>query len=96
MSNCPQQAPPKKIPHTVENTRKISETAVREEDEEVLDEENVDEFASYFVEGLTPKGEVSSFLQSFLIFFSYCYNFEICLQKRKKICTPNRSNCPYL
>eukprot|EP00008_Paramoeba_atlantica_P003730 CAMPEP_0201485846 /NCGR_PEP_ID=MMETSP0151_2-20130828/9942_1 /ASSEMBLY_ACC=CAM_ASM_000257 /TAXON_ID=200890 /ORGANISM="Paramoeba atlantica, Strain 621/1 / CCAP 1560/9" /LENGTH=349 /DNA_ID=CAMNT_0047870169 /DNA_START=51 /DNA_END=1100 /DNA_ORIENTATION=- len=49
------EAPAKKIPHTIENTRKIPETAICEEDEEEIDDEKADEFASYFVDGLQPK-----------------------------------------
>lgn len=29
---------------------------MRDEDEEIIEEEKIDEFASYFVQGLTPKG----------------------------------------
>ncbi len=53
----------------MENTRTIPDSAVCDEDEEVLDEERIDEFASYFVEGQTPKGDLF-FSNSFVRFFS--------------------------
>jgi len=49
------QAPPKQIPHTIENTRLADETMVRPDDEEVMGDEKDDEFASYFSNEKKPK-----------------------------------------
>ena len=43
-----EDAPPKQIPRTIENTREPDETTVREDDLEVKEDEDVDEFSSYF------------------------------------------------
>ena len=59
-----------KKPHTIENTRKIPETTVCDNDEEEVDEEANDEFSSYFVDGKTPKGIVLLLLLSFLLLYS--------------------------
>eukprot|EP00299_Pterocystis_sp_00344_P011427 c5330_g1_i1.p1 GENE.c5330_g1_i1~~c5330_g1_i1.p1 ORF type:complete len:297 (+),score=34.69 c5330_g1_i1:101-991(+) len=42
------EAPPKQIPKTLDNTREHDETVVQPDDEEVQAEESKDEFASYF------------------------------------------------
>jgi hypothetical protein len=49
------QAPPKKIPRTLENTREADETIVNPLDEEVLEDEAEDEFSNYFDGKVTPK-----------------------------------------
>eukprot|EP01138_Halocafeteria_seosinensis_P001964 gb/GECG01002012.1/.p1 GENE.gb/GECG01002012.1/~~gb/GECG01002012.1/.p1 ORF type:complete len:194 (+),score=27.76 gb/GECG01002012.1/:1-582(+) len=49
------QAPPKQIPRTIENTREIDDTFVSPEDEEVLQDEAEDEFAPYFQSLKDPK-----------------------------------------
>lgn len=48
-------APPKQIPRTIENTREVDDTMVQEDDEEVLQDEALDEFASYFNKEKQPK-----------------------------------------
>lgn len=45
----------KNIPKTLENTREHDDTIVDLNDEEVLQDENMDEFANYFTAGVTPK-----------------------------------------
>ena len=49
------QAPPKQVPRTIENTRVPDETIVLPDDEEVIQDEKTDEFASYFERSTTPK-----------------------------------------
>jgi hypothetical protein len=49
------QAPPKKIPRTLENTREADETIVNPSDEEVIEDEAEDEFSNYFDGKVTPK-----------------------------------------
>lgn len=51
----PSQAPPKLVPRTIENTRVLDETLVLPDDEEVLQDEKTDEFASYFECRVSPK-----------------------------------------
>ena len=46
---------PKKIPRTIENLREIDETYIKEEDNEVMKDEEMDEFSNYFKEKITPK-----------------------------------------
>lgn len=53
-SFCP-QAPPKLVPRTIENTRILDETVVLPDDEEVVQDEKTDEFASYFECRVSPK-----------------------------------------
>ncbi|EGG20361.1 brix domain-containing protein [Cavenderia fasciculata] len=48
------QAPAKLLPRTIERLRKGDETIVQDEDEEVSEDVNLDEFASYF-DGKEPK-----------------------------------------
>lgn len=48
-------APPKQIPRTIENTREPDETMVPDDDEEVAQDEALDEFASYFNKEKEPK-----------------------------------------
>lgn len=50
-----EDAPPKKAPKTLENTREEDETVVDPEDEEVKADEQFDEFASYFNREIPPK-----------------------------------------
>jgi len=45
---------PKKVTRTLENTREFDETIVKPDDEEVLQDEATDEFASFF-NGEAPK-----------------------------------------
>jgi ribosome production factor 1 len=42
------KAPPKQIPKTIDSTREADETIVTPDDEEVLEDEKLDEFADYF------------------------------------------------
>jgi hypothetical protein len=46
---------PKKVPRTIENTRKPDETVVAAEDDEVAGDEAVDEFAAYYTDRKKPK-----------------------------------------
>ena len=46
---------PKKTPRTIENLRTKDETYIKEEDAEVMKDEEIDEFADYFKEKATPK-----------------------------------------
>ena len=46
---------PKKVPKTLENTRKVDETMVKENDEEVAGEEAMDEFTDFYANEKTPK-----------------------------------------
>jgi ribosome production factor 1 len=50
-----ENAPPKKIPRTLENTREVDETIVDLADEEVIQDEAEDEFSNYFDGKVTPK-----------------------------------------
>lgn len=45
----------KNVPKTLENTREIDETLVDPDDEEVMVDEQQDEFAAYFNQGIEPK-----------------------------------------
>lgn len=49
------EAPPKLVPNTTESLRVEDETIVDPEDEEVMKDEEQDEFASYFNREITPK-----------------------------------------
>ena len=51
----PVQAPPRQVPKTLDNTREVDETVVKADDEEVMGDEAIDEMASYFEGGKTPK-----------------------------------------
>ena len=46
---------PKKIPRTIENTRKADETTVKADDDEVAGDESIDEFAAYYANKQKPK-----------------------------------------
>jgi ribosome production factor 1 len=48
-------APPKQIPHTLDNTREVDDTIVGPDDEEVMGDEADDEFAQYFSGAVAPK-----------------------------------------
>jgi ribosome production factor 1 len=48
-------APPKQVPRTFENTRTIDETVVKGDDDEVVNDENDDEFSAYFKNEKQPK-----------------------------------------
>jgi hypothetical protein len=48
-------APPKQIPHTLDNTRELDDTIVGPDDTEVLNDEADDEFATIFAGTRTPK-----------------------------------------
>lgn len=50
-----EDAPPKPIPRTIENTREPDETMVPDDDEEIAQDEALDEFASYFNKEKEPK-----------------------------------------
>jgi len=50
-----EEAPPKKVPRTLDNTREADETTVQPEDEEVKGDEAIDEFSSYFKGEKIPK-----------------------------------------
>ncbi len=49
------QAPPKEVPKTIENCRVPDETVVLPDDEEVLQDEQTDEFSGYFDRSILPK-----------------------------------------
>ena len=49
------QAPPKKVPRTLDNTRVYDETMVNPQDEEVMADEAIDEVSTYFNREITPK-----------------------------------------
>lgn len=48
-------APPKQVPRTIENTRVTDETTVMSHDTEVMNDENDDEFADYYTNLVKPK-----------------------------------------
>jgi len=50
-----EQAPPKQIPRTIENTRDGDETMVKADDDEILGDEKDDEFARYYQNLQKPK-----------------------------------------
>lgn len=50
-----EEAMPKEVPRTIESLRVIDETYIKEEDKEVAKDEEMDEFANYFNEKITPK-----------------------------------------
>ncbi|XP_035699880.1 ribosome production factor 1-like [Branchiostoma floridae] len=54
------EAPPKKVPKTIENMRVFDETMVDPQDEEVLHDEAHDEMASYFTRDSRPKVLITS------------------------------------
>ena len=49
------EAPPKKLPRTLESVREIDDTFVDPEDDEVAGDEATDEFADYFAQKKSPK-----------------------------------------
>jgi len=49
------EEPPKKIPRTLDNTRELDETIVKQDDEEVFGDEAEDEFVAYFSNQKKPK-----------------------------------------
>lgn len=49
------EAPPKQVPKTIESTREPDETWVQDNDEDVLEDEDLDEFADYFNKVREPK-----------------------------------------
>lgn len=51
---------PKQVPRTIDNTRVADETIVEPQDEEVLDDEETDEFAAYFRCEVVPKVLITS------------------------------------
>lgn len=53
-------APPKQIPRTIENTRENDITTVDEEDEEVIFDISHDEYESYFSKTYEPKILITS------------------------------------
>ncbi|XP_068676384.1 ribosome production factor 1-like [Montipora foliosa] len=55
-----EEPPPKQVPKTLENTRVFDETVVEVHDEEVLIDEEADEFAAYFRREVTPKVLITS------------------------------------
>ena len=55
-----EKAPPKQVPHTIENTRLEDETAVKQYDDEVLGDEKDDEFHQYFSNEKKPKIMIST------------------------------------
>ncbi|EDO43977.1 predicted protein [Nematostella vectensis] len=54
------EAPPKQVPRTIENTRVQDETMVDPLDEEVLQDESTDELSYYFKREVTPKVLITS------------------------------------
>lgn len=50
-----EKAPPKQVPKTLENLREIDETTVQADDDEIVGDENDDEFAKYFSNEKKPK-----------------------------------------
>lgn len=55
-----ENAPPKQIPRTLDNTREADETMVAPDDEETLTDEKLDEFSDYYADGRTPKLLITS------------------------------------
>ncbi|CAH3116062.1 unnamed protein product [Pocillopora meandrina] len=51
---------PKQVPRTIDNTRVADETIVEPQDEEVLKDEEIDEFAAYFRCEVVPKVLITS------------------------------------
>ncbi|XP_031553915.1 ribosome production factor 1-like [Actinia tenebrosa] len=54
------EAPPKQVPRTIENTRVKDETIVNVDDEEILNDEATDELSLYFKREVTPKVVITS------------------------------------
>ena len=50
-----EEAPPKQVPRTIDNSREVDETLVQPDDEEVIGDERDDEFAKYFSNEVKPK-----------------------------------------
>ena len=50
-----EEAPPKQVPRTIDNSREVDETLVKPDDEEVIGDERDDEFAKYFSNEVKPK-----------------------------------------
>ena len=55
-----EQAPPKQVPRTIENTRLSEETTVAHNDDEIAGDEHDDEFSSYFSNEVKPKIMIST------------------------------------
>jgi len=50
-----EEAPPKQVPRTIDNSREVDETLVQPDDEEIIGDERDDEFAKYFSNEVKPK-----------------------------------------
>eukprot|EP01090_Pellita_catalonica_P013600 TRINITY_DN3274_c0_g2_i1.p1 TRINITY_DN3274_c0_g2~~TRINITY_DN3274_c0_g2_i1.p1 ORF type:complete len:298 (-),score=61.99 TRINITY_DN3274_c0_g2_i1:178-1044(-) len=57
------KAPPKEVPRTIDNTREYDETIVKPDDEEVLEDEQEDEFAEHFRDKVDPKIYITTSFQ---------------------------------
>ncbi len=89
---------PKKIPKTIENTRKRDETTVEADDEEVAGDEAIDEFAEYYAKKQKPKllittsnrpkgkDEIFPFIQEMLGVFPNSFYYSRKGFEIKKIC----------
>lgn len=89
-------APPKKAAKTLDNTREVEETIVDADDEEVINDEQIDEFSQYFEEGKTPKILITTntkptkrmydFLRDILRVFPNSFYYARKKYELKKIC----------
>eukprot|EP00126_Sphaerothecum_destruens_P012953 Sdes_comp22159_c0_seq1m20675 len=90
-----EDAPPKAIPKTIENTRIFDATIVDPNDAEIMEEENMDEFSGYF-QGCTPKilittskkpvGSTFQFARALLNIFPNSHFYARKVYDIKKIC----------
>eukprot|EP00742_Colponemidia_sp_Colp-10_P007677 GILJ01008275.1.p1 GENE.GILJ01008275.1~~GILJ01008275.1.p1 ORF type:complete len:327 (-),score=46.50 GILJ01008275.1:226-1206(-) len=90
------QAPPKQIPRTLENTREADETVVDPEDVEVAADEAIDEFAPHFSHERAPKimlttcqnpsGTLFEYVRELIQIFPNCFYYKRGLFELNKIC----------
>jgi len=73
-----EEAPPKQVPRTIENTREFDETVVAPDDQEVLEDEKTDQMSEYFqgkqpyilvTTSIRPSSECLSFVDELISVF---------------------------
>lgn len=90
------EAPPKQIPRTLDNTREYDDTAVAPDDGEVMQDEAEDEFAGYFDGTKDPKimlttqrypsGKIFSLIGELMTVFPNCFYYKRGVYELKRIC----------
>jgi ribosome production factor 1 len=74
-----EKAPAKQEPRTIENTREADDTYVKEEDEEVLHDENFDDMSAYFNQETTPKVLLTTSPKAKVNTWRFCFEMRKCI-----------------